>query len=379
MARKGIYKRGNMWWICYADLAGKVVRKSTGTSDYRQAETQLLSEKKAVREGKISDTVKIKNHTFHELRDKYLEWMKGHHKSADSKEYRIENMVTHFGDLPLRRFNTLLVEQYQTALTNKGLKPGSVNKNISILKAMIKKAVDWEMVEEETLKRVRKVKNYKEANRRLRFLSVEETQNLVNVCDEHLRPIVVTALHTGCRRGEILKLTWDHVDLVHGFITLTDTKNGERREIPIDATLRETLNKLPRRFVEVESKDGKKEKELVPYLFHDPKTMKRYSSVKRSFLTALGHAKIKDFKFHDLRHTFASHLVMAGVDLTTVKELLGHKDIKMTLRYAHLAPAHKRSAVNVLDSLLSKPTASEQPTNCTITSQPKEKDLAVSS
>ncbi len=87
---------------------------------------------------------------------------------------------------------------------------------------------------------------------------------------------MITALHTGCRRGEILKLTWDNVDLVHGFNTLTDTKNGNRRELPIDQTLRETLNKLPRRFEEVEKKGGTKEK-LVPYLFHDSVTLKPYA------------------------------------------------------------------------------------------------------
>jgi len=371
MARKGLYKRGNVWWLMFADLSGKIIRKTSGTSDYREAETMLIAEQKAVREGKLTDTVKIKNHTFYELKDKYLTWMTGRHKSADSKEYRMNQMASHFGDLPLRRFSTMIVEQYQTDLTNRGLKPGSVNKNISILKAMIKKAVDWELVEEDTLKRVRKVKNYKESNQRLRFLSVEEAQGLVSVCDEHLKPIVVTALHTGCRRGEILKLTWEQVDLNHGFITLTDTKNGDGRELPIDGTLRETLNKLPRRFVET---DGKKE--LVHYLFHDPDTLKPYASVKRSFGTALKQAGITGFRFHDLRHTFASQLIMSGVDLTTVKELLGHKDIKMTLRYAHLAPAHKTKAVNILDSLFNPSPNCTPETNFTITSQSIEKESA---
>jgi len=106
-------------------------------------------------------------------------------------------------------------------------------------------------------------------------------------------------------------------------------------------------------------------------VFHDPDTLKPYKSVKRSYATALKNAGIKDFRFHDLRHTFASQLVMSGVDITTVKELLGHKDIKMTLRYAHLAPAHKRKAINVLDTLLNPSP------NCTITSQAIEKELAL--
>ena len=114
------------------------------------------------------------------------------------------------------------------------------------------------------------------------------------------------------------------------------TKNDERREIPINKTLRETLTGLTRRLD-------------IPYLFFDPLTGKRLRDVKTSFKTACRRAKIVDFRFHDLRHTFASHLVMAGVDIMTVKELLGHKSLNMTLRYAHLAPAHKVKAMEMLD------------------------------
>jgi integrase len=148
------------------------------------------------------------------------------------------------------------------------------------------------------------------------------------------------------RLEEVLSLEWGrHVDLAHGFITLDKTKNGDRRELPINGTLRETLKGLTRRLD-------------VPYVFYNPATGKRHKDIRRSFNAALRKTGIKDFKFHDLRHTFASQLVMAGVDLTTVKELLGHKTLTMTLRYAHLAPAHKVKAVDVLDSTLNgKPTA----------------------
>ncbi len=265
--------------------------------------------------------------------------MQGRHKSADTKAYRINQLLNHFGNLPLRQFNTLVVESYQTDLLNKELKPATANKHISILKAMFTKATDWNMVEEETLKRVRKVKLLKENNKRLRYLSKDECRELVNACDAHLRPIVITALNTGMRKSEILNLTWDTVDLKHGFILLDVTKNDERREIPINATLRSTFTGLTRRLD-------------TPHVFYDPYTGKPYKSFKRSFKTALRRAKIHDFRFHDCRHTFSSHLVMAGVDLTTVSRLLGHKTLTMTLRYSHLAPAHMKNAVDVLDRAL---------------------------
>jgi len=172
----------------------------------------------------------------------------------------------------------------------------------------------------------------------------------------HLRSKVITALNTGMRKGKILGLKWEDVDLKHGFILLKDTKNRERREIPISGTAREVFQGLTRRLD-------------VPYVFHDKNTGK-YLNVKKSFKMALTKAKIADFRFHDLRHTFTSHLVMAGVDLTTIKELLGHKTLTMTLRYAHLALSHKVKAVDMLDK-----TMDEAPT-AQLLHNPKEKGLA---
>jgi integrase len=186
---------------------------------------------------------------------------------------------------------------------------------------------------------IRRVKMLPENNRRLRYLSKEECQALINSCEPHLKPIVVVALNTGMRKGEILNLKWENVDLRHGFILLEITKNNERREILINETLKNCLQSITRRLD-------------VPYVFYDKATGKPYKDVRRSFATACRRAGIRDFRFHDLRHTFASHLVMAGVDITTVKELLGHKSLTMTLRYAHLAPSHKVKAVGVLDGVI---------------------------
>jgi integrase len=293
-------------------------------------------------------------------------------------------LVSVYGTLPLRRFSTALVDQLQTDLINKGYEKSSNNKVLNILKHMFAKAVEWEMVEEEVLKRIRKVKPLKGENKRLRYLSKEECKALIYACNTHLEPVVITAMNTGMRRGEILNLKWENVDLKHGFILLDKTKNGERREIPINKTL-EAI------FLDI----GFVRRIDTPYVFFDSKTGNPYQELKRSFHSALKKATvqkctgcnyeraveedrktgkdevcplcsseviaykgIKDFHFHDLRHTFASHLVMSGVDITTVSKLLGHKSLSMTLRYSHLAPSHMVKAVDILDQTLNEKTIS---------------------
>jgi integrase len=338
MARgKGLYKRGAVWWIRYAGPDGKIRRESSGSGNFKVAEAKLMERRKATQEGKDPTPVKrITNITFKELAEQYLPLMV-EQKAFRSKAGFVKNLVDEFGGLPLRRFGTMLVEEYRTRKLTEGKKPATVNRHLATLKHMLRKAADWELIDEETLRRVRRVKQLHEDNRRLRYLSVEECRELIKACSLHLRSIVITALNTGMRKEEILSLEWEkHIDLRHGFILLDKTKNGERRQIPITPMLRETLQRIVRRIV-------------TPYVFVD-REGRRFKDTKTGFNAALRRAGIKDFRFHDLRHTFASHLVMGGVDLATIKDLLGHKDFKMTLRYAHLAPAHKTAALAILDS-----------------------------
>ena len=350
MPRRGIYKRGNICWIRYAGLDGQEVRESSHSSKLKDAEALLIQRKNAVQDGKNPIPKKIRKYGFADLVEEYRRWAGKQRSYKGSKSYVITELSEVFGNLPLRSFNTMVVEQYQSEKIGKGYKPATVNRYLSTLKHMFTKAVDWEMVEEDTLKRVRKVKLLAENNSRLRYLSPEECQKLIGASDKHLRPILITALNTGMRKGEILSLRWEeNIDLKHGFILLQKTKNGEKREIPINDALDATLRGMTRRL-------------NVPYVFYGPNTRRGegetkwapFKDVKRSFQSACRKAGIKDFHFHDLRHTFASQLVMNGIDIVTVKELLGHKSLKMTLRYAHLAPGHKAEAVNILCEALAK-------------------------
>lgn len=342
MKERGIFRRGKIWYIRFAGPDGRMVWESTHSTDYRKAEALRLKRKVEVQEGKFEGHTKIKCHTFAELAREYVRIYAEKQKCFRDKKYLIRQVVKKFGPIPLRNFKSMMLEKYQTEILHDGKKPATANRLMATLAHMFTKAVEWEMVEDEVLKRIRKVKALPENNRRLRFLSKEECAALIESCDVHLKPIVITALNTGMRKGEILGLKWENVALKNGIIMLgqDQTKNSERKEIPINDTLRAALSGLSRRLD-------------VSWVFYDPKTGNRHGDIKHSFGRACRRAEIQDFRFHDLRHTFASHLVMAGVDLFTVKELLGHKTLAMTLRYAHLAPGHKANAVRALDSALS--------------------------
>lgn len=174
------------------------------------------------------------------------------------------------------------------------------------------------------------VRLLKEENQVEQLLTEKEKQRLIDCCADHLRPIVITALNTGMRRGEILRLRWGHVDFCYNQIKVEKTKGGRTRSIP--------MNRAARSVLQFVSKTG-------AYVFSAEKALK---TVKRSFATACRKAGIEKFRFHDLRHTFASDLVRRGIDLVTVMGLLGHSSITVTMRYAHSQKDEKTRAVEAL-------------------------------
>ena len=180
----------------------------------------------------------------------------------------------------------------------------------------------------------------KENNKRMRFLTEDEIKRLLKECPVYLKRVVECAVNTGMRKGEILRLKWDQVR--NGFIYLSKTKNMEPRQIPINDDL------------DVIFKQIRKEQHLTsPHVFlYNGSAVQ---DIKRAFNNAVQKAGIQDFRFHDLRHTFASQVVMRGGTLKDVQELLGHKTMTMTLRYAHLTQEHKKKAVNLLNGLTASP------------------------
>ena len=256
-----------------------------------------------------------------------------------------------------------------TQLKN-GLSPATVNRRIGVLKSMMSLAVESGVIEKNPLTGMTQLKI--DTNQKVRYLEVKEENRLRKALEErqdhqrearkshnkwlisrrkeslpelsnrftdHLYPITLIALNTGMRRGELFKLDWSNVSLQQRIITVEGqtAKSKKTRHIPMND---EAFHALVTWRNQTESKG---------LVFSSPATGKKLDNISTAWNSLLNNANIKDFRFHDLRHNFASQLVMKGVDLLTIKELLGHSKLEMTLRYAHLAPEHKAAAVALLN------------------------------
>lgn len=190
----------------------------------------------------------------------------------------------------------------------------------------------------------------------VRWLRPEEADRLLRAAAPHLRPLLVFLLHTGARLGEALRLEWSEVDMAARRATFLRTKNGESRGVPLNADALQALANLPHR-------DGHVFLTPAGTPYHDTRGLGG-SPIKRAFRTACRRAGIAGLRVHDLRHSHASWLVMAGVPLRTVAELLGHRTLDMVQRYTHLAPAHLAGAVERIASgaeTVQSPDAASQP------------------
>jgi integrase len=323
-----IYKKGDAYYVDYyyrgrrrRECAGPVKRLAEDLLKKRQAE---IVERRFFPE-RISTRTK-----FAEMADLYYK----NHSLVNKRAWKCDRFVMGyykrvFGDRYLDEITPLLIEQLRTQRRSE-VAASTTNREHQVLKNLFTKAIEWGKFYGESP--ARKVKMLRVDNRRLRFLNTDEVHRLLSAVDPRIKPIIVAALHTGMRRGELKSLAWKNVDLDTGTIYVLNTKSGKPRELPMDSTLRELFRTLP--------KTG----ELV---FDSSNLRKLYEAVVKK-------AGLEDVNFHTLRHTFASHLAMAGVDLKTIQELLGHQTFEMTLRYAHLSPHHKKVAIDILDSRWAK-------------------------
>ena len=330
----GIFQKGKNWYIDYY-VKGRRKRKKIGPS--KKLALQVLNDVRIkIAKGEYLGIYEEKKIPFNEYAQQYLDYSKANKAQATYQRQdriSIARLVSFFKDKYIFEITPQMIEKYKTMRLEK-VSPATVNRELACLKHMYTKAIEWEYVKSNPAKGVRLLK---EPPGRLRYLNPEEIERLVSACAGHIRPIVITALNTGMRKSEILNLRWQEIDLVNRKITVINAKNNESRVIPINQTLYQELLGL--------SKRAKGE-----YVFPD-RNGYPFKEVKTAFSSALKRAGIEDFRFHDLRHTFGSHLVMQGVDIRTVQQVMGHKEIRMTMRYSHLSPEYVQEAMERLDKL----------------------------
>lgn len=314
------------------------------------------------------------------LDDTYETWMKS---TYGRRTYQVTSIRAAFRDLldlPLSEFTTDRVDRWRTMRKyrhvaapttgrSREVSHTTIQHNIAALRAALNRATEWGVISAMPLGRI-KLRPTDE-NAVVRYLTADEEARLrtalaarddrrrmaresanawrrdrnykefppYGIYTDHVTPIVLLALNTGLRRGELLHLQWHDIDLQRRLLTVRgeDAKTRQTRHVPLNSEAANVLGVWAPPLI-----DGEE------YVFGGAEELKPLVAIRKTWIAVLQVAAVNRFRFHDLRHTFASNLVMAGVDLNTVRELLGHKSVAMTLRYAHLAPEHKAAAVEVL-------------------------------
>lgn len=276
------------------------------------------------------------------------EYKELHVATKKAPEFYLNMLVRlerHFGETLLSEIDVHAVEEFITGL-RATRKASTCNRYLSVGRHMWNKAQAWGYVRK-GVNPWTQIQRGKEQGRE-RFLTNGEAGKLLEACSTWLRPIVIAALHTGARRGELLGLTWEDVDFEQRLLVFRNTKNGEDRDVPLNDTLVALLKSLGSRFAKgrvFHGNDG----EVVDV-----------EALRTAFRRAVAKAKLSKLRFHDLRHSAASFMVQSGVPQYEVQKVLGHKDPRMTQRYAHLAPEHLRGAVGALDKIDFTPPSDEQ-------------------
>ncbi|WP_457600605.1 tyrosine-type recombinase/integrase [Hydrogenivirga sp.] len=291
--------------------------------------------------------VREKNITFAQAAEQYLKWYraKTHAREKTKREHerQVRHLMEYFGKYQLRNISYFTIEQYKTNRLKDGVSRRTVNYELTILHSIFQRAKEAGLYTSD-IPKIEKFKNVQDE--RLRHLTREEAGRLIDACPEWLKPAVIFALNTGLRAGEIFTLRWDQVDFKNRkiYIEPMNTKTKKIYKIPMNKTVYELLMEL---------REEQKEKEISHgYVFTNSKGepySAEWSGYRKAFRTACKKAGIKNFRFHDLRHTFASWVAMKSKDIYAVQKLLHHSDLSMTKRYAHLTDEYLQEVVDSID------------------------------
>jgi integrase len=353
-----MYKRGNNWVTDFWN-EGIRYKKSWGPISKTVAREKEQKFKTEVREGKHQK--KTKRILFETFSEKYLAvaWTDKKPSSARRNEVSINMLMPHFKGKLISAIHPFMVEQYKKIRRESGTEPATVNRDVATLRNMMSLAVGWGYLLKNPLDGVKK---FKEDNEKMWVLTPDEETKLLTECEKrkqkrtYLKDLVQLALNTGMRRKELFNLKKIDVKLKSRFLIATDTKNHESRNVPLNDTAYSILKiRLKGDTEYVFSNAGNGKLTVLTNAFWN--TIKDVGLVRYETAKDGKEKKIR-FRFHDLRHTFGSRLGMAGYDLKTIMEIMGHKDPRTAMRYQHPAPSHKLNAVKSLDQITPKVTPS---------------------
>ena len=334
------------WYLDYWDATGKRVQKVVPKA--QTAEEAILALNSAVSislQRELGIRRKPDRISFADYAKIYLEnYAKINKRSWNTDVSYLKSMDRSFGSLYLDEIGPLEIEKYKALRRKDGVTKSTTNRCLAVLRKMLTLAAEWGYLEKDA---VPKIKFFPEKdNLKERFLTDDEEQRLLASASPTLRSIIIIAVNTGMRLGEILGLRWEQVDFASRRIRVERTKSGKIRFIEINTPLLQELTRL-------KSLDGRS-----PYVFLSDVTGKPLTTVKTAFKGACRRAKkdpddkddpgIVGLRFHDLRHTFASRLNASGSDPKVIMELMGHGSLKMTERYIHTSHDQKRNAVERL-------------------------------
>lgn len=337
----GLYLRGQTWWMCFTHR-GRHYRKSTKTKDKKTAENIYYKIRTLIAEGKWLEKLPGEEITFKEMIEKYLDEHSRINKTPKSYD-RDKELARHlnqfFGDLMLTEVTPRRIYEYKVLRRKEGASPRTINYELSLMSHAFNLARrEWEWINENP---VSKVSREKVNNMRERWLTFEEEERLLRASPRWLQELIIFSLETGLRQGEVLNLQWSQVDLFRKTITILEQKNKRKDVLPLNE-----------RALEVLKARAKVRHIKTNYVFFNKNGNKIGSSTLiRAFHSAMNKVNLRNLRWHDLRHTFATRLVQGGVDIYTVQKLGRWKDIQMVMRYAHHYPESLRERIKTLDRM----------------------------
>ena len=308
ISKGSIYRRGSVWWYCLT-VNGRKIRQSLGTSIQQEALKKFAQIKENLLLG--VPLFSLSSISFFDFLEKYEEFLVSTkaYNTIRREKIIIKKLKRFFGDIPLSSISQERIERYlQTHCVN----PATYNRERAVIKCLFNKGIEWGYVKVNPTEKLKKLKIQQKP---VRYLSDKEIAKIL-AHSGHFRDIIVFLLNTGLRLSEFVNLKWEDIDFKKRLIAVKETKSYKVRYIPITQQVEEILSRW--------KNEGK------------PVFSKSYISHKINKIGRL--AGFKNISPHIFRHTFASRLVMSGVNLRTVQTLLGHSDIKTTMIYSHLAP-----------------------------------------